>query len=59
MESIDKTYCIACGKLLAALPILYEGSMALMCNNPECPRFGLFTGISAPESNENKHKKVL
>lgn len=54
----DSGLCILCGKSIITVDDLYsKGKEAMFCNNAECPRFGLFTAVSAPVKIPNEDKK--
>lgn len=51
-----KTFCILCQTPLLFAQLYVHGEMAMWCNNPECPRFGLATFISTPIGKVDKDK---
>jgi len=51
------TFCYVCQEPLLFAPLLDGGEMAMWCNNPECPRFGLLTVVSVPQGKVEEYDK--
>jgi hypothetical protein len=53
------TFCYLCQKPLMFAQLFMHNEMAMWCNDPECPRFGLLTVVSIPvgKTDEEKDKE--